>query len=98
MSVVNNSPLVARFRFLSRAASIAVIAGSCLVLAGWALDVEPLKTVFPGMVAMNPGGTALGFLLAGVALWLSQAEWAGTPRHRLALGLAAAVTLIAVLR
>ena len=35
-----------------------------LVLVGWALDIETLKTVLPGMVAMNPGGTAVGFLLA----------------------------------
>ena len=62
--------LVARFHLLAKVASVAVILVSCLVLVGWALDVETLKTVFPGMVAMNPGGTAVGFLLAGASLWL----------------------------
>ncbi|TWU17216.1 Signal transduction histidine-protein kinase BarA [Novipirellula galeiformis] len=51
---------------------MAVITISLLVLIGWTLDLEPLKTVLPGKVAMNPGGTAIGFLLCGTALWLSQ--------------------------
>ena len=66
--------LLARFKFISRAASMGVIAVSCLVLAGWTLNIEAFKTVFPGMVAMNPGGTAVSFLLGGAALWLLQAK------------------------
>lgn len=38
-----------------------------LVLAGWILDVEPLKRVAPALVAMNPL-TALCFLLCGLSL------------------------------
>src|SRR5262249_7925388 len=34
------------------------------------LGIETLKSVVPGMTAMNPGGTAFAFLLAGVALWV----------------------------
>src|SRR5262249_42064690 len=33
-----------------------------------------LKSVIPGMTAMNPGGTAVAFLLAGVALWVLPAS------------------------
>ena len=50
-----------------------------LVLAGWAFDVAVLKSLIPGLTAMNPGGTALAFLLAGVSLWVqaSAARLAG---------------------
>jgi signal transduction histidine kinase/DNA-binding response OmpR family regulator/HPt (histidine-containing phosphotransfer) domain-containing protein len=89
--------LVDRFRFASKCAAAAVVAVALLVLFGWAVDAETLKTVFPGMVAMNPGGTALGFLLAGVALWLMQESSAG---HRATAGMtmAAGVTVLAGLR
>ncbi len=39
---------IKRFQFPSQAAALAVIALSCLVLIGWRLDMETLKTVFPG--------------------------------------------------
>ena len=38
-----------------------------LVLIGWSFDLEPLKRVLPGFVAMNPATAAL-FILIGVAL------------------------------
>ena len=90
--------LLARFKFISRAASMGVIAVSCLVLAGWTLNIEAFKTVFPGMVAMNPGGTAVSFLLGGAALWLLQAK--SVPARRRVIGLACAtgVMLVAVTR
>ena len=55
--------LVSCFLLLAKATSVVVALLSVLVLIGWALEVETLKSVFPGMVAMNPGGTAVGFLL-----------------------------------
>lgn len=45
-----------------------VLIGSA-VLIGWALDLETLKRVIPGLVAMNPV-TASSFILAGIVLWL----------------------------
>ncbi|MEY2558325.1 MAG: hypothetical protein QOE34_1750 [Verrucomicrobiota bacterium] len=41
-----------------------------LVLAGWSLDIEALKRVVPGFVAMNPA-TAVLFILSGIALALA---------------------------
>lgn len=38
------------------------------MLLGWILNNEPLKRVFPGMVAMNPV-SALAFIAAGVSLF-----------------------------
>ncbi len=37
-------------------------------MVGWALDIERLMTVFPGLVRMKPN-TSLGFLLAAFALY-----------------------------
>ncbi|MDB6025460.1 MAG: rpfC, partial [Verrucomicrobiales bacterium] len=39
-----------------------------LVLLGWLLDIEVLKRILPGFVAMNPAA-AVAFVLAGIALW-----------------------------
>ncbi|WP_161604517.1 hybrid sensor histidine kinase/response regulator [Roseiconus nitratireducens] len=97
MDVLHDPNLVQRFRFASKSASVAVVAVALLVLLGWAVNAETLKTVFPGMVAMNPGGTALGFLLAGVALWLMQ-EASGKRHMATGLGLAAGVTALAAVR
>jgi PAS domain S-box-containing protein len=40
-----------------------------LVLAGWAFEIEMIKTVLPGLASMK-ANTALGFLFAGVSLAL----------------------------
>ncbi|MHB8861480.1 MAG: response regulator [Pirellulaceae bacterium] len=89
---------IRRFRFFSQAASGVVIAVSCLVLIGWALDVETLKAVFPGMVAMNPGGTAVAFLLGGGSLWLLQRPSRTGRQRRVGRMFALGMTLWAVIR
>ncbi len=48
------------------ASAFAVCIG-ILVLIGWSFDLEPLKRVLPGLVAMNPATAAL-FILTGLAL------------------------------
>ncbi len=88
---------IQRFQFSSQAAALAVIVLSCLVLIGWFLDIETLKAVFPGMVAMNPGGTALAFLFGGGSLWLLQAART-RPKRRIGRALAVGVTLWAIVR
>lgn len=51
------------------ASALAICVGT-LVLAGWTFDVEALKRMLPGFVAMNPA-TALFFIILGVALALA---------------------------
>ncbi|MFD3002003.1 PAS domain-containing protein [Pontibacter toksunensis] len=48
-----------------------VIAGGLLVLAGWWLEIEVIKRIGDGYVAMNPL-TAICFILCGTCLWLLQ--------------------------
>ncbi len=55
---------------LARGFLVVVGAVSLSVLLGWQFDNATMKSVFPGMTAMNPGGTALAFLLSVVSLWL----------------------------
>lgn len=91
-----------RFLAVSRAASIAVIAMSIVVLLGWTFDIELLKAVLPGRVAMNPGGTALGFLLCGAALWLAGCASSESPtafnRRTWTVALSVPVILLSVFR
>ncbi|HEY6929739.1 MAG TPA: hypothetical protein VJA66_08690, partial [Thermoanaerobaculia bacterium] len=63
-------PERSRARQLRGAAQLcgaAALAIGLLVLAGWALDVESLKSVAPGFPPMKPI-TALAFTLCGVAI------------------------------
>src|SRR5262245_13506672 len=69
-----------RLSLLSSAAAGLLVLVGTLVLLGWLFWVEALKSALPGRVAMNPL-TAVGFMLAGAALWLLRAE-EGNPRRR----------------
>ena len=59
--------LVARLRAWPPIAAGIAIAIPCAVLVGWNFEIEPLKRVLPGFVAMNPV-TALSFIALGIAL------------------------------
>ncbi len=61
------------------ASSLVVLTG-VLVLVGWSFDLEPLKRLFPGFVAMNPV-TAILFIVSGAALavWSMDPERLGSP-------------------
>src|ERR1043166_3398059 len=76
-SIVNeaNSPqeIPALVRAIPIVAGIVAISIGCLVLIGWSQDVESLKRVLPGFVAMNPG-TATLFIFCGLALIL-RTQW-----------------------
>jgi CheY-like chemotaxis protein len=45
----------------------------CLVLLGWLFDIAALKTLLLGALTMK-AKTAVGFLLAGVSLWLALSD------------------------
>ncbi len=52
-----------------RLASVGTVLVGTLVLAGWALDVQLLKSLDPGWVTMK-ANTAVAFVLVGLSLWL----------------------------
>jgi two-component system, sensor histidine kinase and response regulator len=83
------------FLYFARAAGAAVILVSGLVIAGWGLDIEAFR--IPRLTSMNPGGTALAFLLAGISLWIQSAP-SSRRLHALAMACAGGVVLLALLR
>jgi PAS domain S-box-containing protein len=71
------------FDTTSRLAASLVIAAGLAALLGWAMNVMPLASMYPGWTAMNPLA-AVCFILSGSALLLVQKEparrrmrWAG---------------------
>jgi hypothetical protein len=78
-------------RFAGLAAVITIVVGVGVVI-GWILDVQTLKSVLPGLVSMK-ANTALGFVLAGSALWLVR-DQRMSHRRRLGATLIAGVILI----
>ena len=81
---------------LKAASTIAILVG-CSVLLGWTLDVDVLKRILPGLVAMNPA-TAIAFILAGVSLLLMQPQNTASRLRRIAQGLAFAVALVGLIK
>jgi diguanylate cyclase (GGDEF)-like protein/PAS domain S-box-containing protein len=67
LSTIRRSP--ANFSLLSQAISIFVAGIGCLVLIGWAMDIEVFKSIVPGLASMK-SMTALLFVVSGVSLWL----------------------------
>ena len=92
MSRYRITPLAAA-SFCCAAAGSGVCLIACVVLAGWVLGVETLKSVSPGMIAMKVN-TAVTFILAGTTLLLVRAESPRHPQQRAACLCAAAVALI----
>ncbi|MBI4179618.1 PAS domain S-box protein [bacterium] len=73
------------------AGAFAILAGG-LVLTGWVFDIQIFKNVFPGYVDMK-ANLALGFILAGMSLWIHSRDspYSSPRRFRQACALAAAV-------
>ncbi len=77
----NATPTTPVFMAISETLSILIFVGGIAVLAGWALDIPVLKSVFPGLVTMKVN-TALGFIFSGLSLWLLQIKRCDNPRYR----------------
>ncbi|MEX0611641.1 MAG: ATP-binding protein [Pirellulales bacterium] len=73
------------------------IAAGALALVGWRLDIVALKSVLPGMIAMNPL-TAVAFVGCGVSLWLLSADPCRVRRRWPACAIAIAVAMAAAIR
>jgi diguanylate cyclase (GGDEF)-like protein/PAS domain S-box-containing protein len=56
-------------KFYCKASAVLVFAISCLVLYGWAFQIEILKTLIPGFVTMK-ANTAVGLASSAISLWL----------------------------
>ena len=68
-----NFQWVPNFKLLSQRFSGLIIAIGGLVLIGWMLDIEALKSVVPGLATMK-SMTALLFILSGLSLWMQARE------------------------
>jgi two-component system, cell cycle sensor histidine kinase and response regulator CckA len=79
------------------AAVVAIVVG-ILVLLGWGLDIEVLRTFIPGMSNAMVPSTALCFVLAGASLWLLRDEEGHRPQRRIGRAYAFIVAAIGLLK
>ena len=91
--VLPGSRSVLMARRISEAVGILVFLGGCAVLCGWIFNIPFLKSIFPHLVAMK-ANTAIGFILIGVSLWLSQTKHADRVLARLVAALCAWTLLL----
>ena len=94
-----NRRIVASLLLVSRAGAVVVGGFGAFVLMGWGLSLAVVKSVVPGL-ATTKVNTVLGFMLAGVALWLlrgGKSAASGSARLRIAQGCALAVCLLGLL-
>src|SRR5574337_1769363 len=97
MSIQSGSrQLPSRLRWISHTASVTAVLIVGLVLVGWWFDVDILKNPPPEFPTMK-ANTALAFVLAGLALWLSQKDSTSGWSRRVAQIPASIVVLIGLL-
>ncbi len=84
--------LVALDRFQIIAAVFTLALGLTVLLGGWMVGIDFLKSIIPGQVSMKPN-TALGFILAGISLGLLRSP-ASSARARWGRILGAALALL----
>ena len=77
----------------ARAGALLVGAFGVVVMAGWFLHVEQLKSLWPGLAPVRIN-TACGFAAAGLSLWLQQIAAAGSQSYQLARVLAVFVAML----
>jgi PAS domain S-box-containing protein len=86
----------AQCEWVARLFAVAVAALGFAVLAGWAFDIAALKSVKAGWVTMK-ANTAMGFLLAGTALYLAGCRPGAPVLRHLFSFMAASVALLGLL-
>ena len=94
------NPVARRARRLQTSAVLlaaGVVALGALVQLGWALDHRTLKSVSPGLIAMNPL-TAAAFILAGLSLWLGLSRPDVGAARTVSAACVGAVVILAALR
>jgi len=96
MKIPNNSRRVISLKSWSQTLTVGVLLIPGVVLLGWALGVETLKRILPGLVAMNPV-SAVCFLLLGSSLWLAGPEPGTRKRRQIGRACACVVLLISLL-
>jgi len=69
-------------RFFTMGSAIVAMLGASLVMLGWILDIEALKSVFPDMATMK-ANTALAFLSLGTSLLLALIKINGVNLYRM---------------
>ena len=86
----------ALFKAASAVAAAVVALIGAAVLAGWWLDIAVLKSLRPAWMTMK-ANTALGFLLAGLALWWLRDAPPGTRARYGGMACAGLVTMLGLL-
>jgi PAS domain S-box-containing protein len=94
MSDLIDRAIARRLRTLSIAISFLTLLFGLCVLTGWTFDIQILKTIVPGQVAVK-ANTSVGFMLFGFLLWLRN-EPALLVRYRKALCAGAAFVVASV--
>ncbi len=93
MTTRPNARLVAWLKIVPPVAGVAAMLTGLLVLLGWASDTTSFKSLFSGLVPMNPM-TALCFIFSGLALLRLRDEEAGWEIRPVPHVSAALVTLV----
>ncbi|MBW4621406.1 MAG: PAS domain-containing protein [Cyanosarcina radialis HA8281-LM2] len=81
LSIQAIAPRLKETKAIPQTASIVAISVGILVLIGWGLNVPLFKSGLPDLPTMKVN-TAVGFILAGVSLWLNVGERAEGRRGR----------------
>lgn len=73
-----------RHRRLVDALVLATVVIAIIVLSGWTLRIEPMKSIVPGLTTMNPM-TAACLLLACLSLWMGRTDRPSKARGMIAM-------------
>ncbi len=98
MTVAMRGSRPTTFERVSAATGFAVVLVGLLVLLGWAINVEALKGLLPGLIVMIPN-TAIAFALAGASLLLqhrARDDSAAPIPRRVVIGRAFAAVVLAI--